>query len=68
MSKIGWPCCAPSVRAFVNDFHNLGGGYIIVGLIEYTVPHKPNSRLQKYRITQKGRERLASAQKQESRE
>ncbi len=28
-------------------------------LIEYTIPHKPNSRLQKYRLTNKGREWLA---------
>ena len=25
-----------------------------MGLVEYTIPHKPNSRLQKYRITEKG--------------
>ena len=26
-----------------------------MGLVEYTIPHKPNSRLQKYRLTEKGR-------------
>jgi DNA-binding PadR family transcriptional regulator len=26
-----------------------------VGLIEYTIPEKPNSRLQRYRLTEKGR-------------
>jgi ATP-dependent DNA helicase RecG len=29
-------------------------------LIEYTVPEKPNSRLQKYRLTDTGRAQLAA--------
>ena len=29
-------------------------------LIEYTIPEKPNSRLQKYRLTESGKRRLAN--------
>lgn len=31
-----------------------------VGLIEYTIPNHPNSRLQKYRLTDKGKSLLAT--------
>ncbi len=31
---------------------------IEAGLVEMTIPNKPNSRLQKYRLTDKGREAL----------
>jgi ATP-dependent DNA helicase RecG len=36
------------------------------GLIQYTIPEKPNSRLQKYRLTDKGRALLRAAQEQKS--
>ena len=34
--------------------NNLVKEMVVEGLIEYTIPDKPNSRLQKYRITDKG--------------
>ena len=33
------------------------------GLVEPTIPNKPNSRLQKYRLTEKGRAWLAALNK-----
>jgi predicted HTH transcriptional regulator len=36
------------------------GPALSAGLIQYTVPDKPNSRLQKYRLTEKGREFAAT--------
>jgi ATP-dependent DNA helicase RecG len=35
-------------------------------LIQYTIPDKPNSRLQQYRLTEKGRAILASPEKRET--
>lgn len=34
-----------------------------LGLIQYTIPEKPNSRLQKYRLTAKGRALLETLHK-----
>jgi ATP-dependent DNA helicase RecG len=34
--------------------------------IEYTLPDKPNSRLQKYRLTEHGRDLLANKNNEES--
>ena len=37
-----------------------------LGLIEYTIPGKPNSRLQKYRLTAKGRAALTRSRRRPS--
>jgi Fic family protein len=36
---------------------------LLAGFVEYTIPGKPNSRLQKYRLTNKGRAVLKNAQR-----
>lgn len=36
---------------------------LVTGQIELTIPHKPNSRLQQYRLTQAGQQWLATAHK-----
>lgn len=46
---------------FANDFHNLGGGYIVVD-----VPGKPTSRRQKYRLTSKGQSVLSDCRQKGS--
>jgi ATP-dependent DNA helicase RecG len=33
---------------------------LAANFIEYTIPEKPNSRLQKYRLTEKGRKYIES--------
>jgi hypothetical protein len=75
--KAGWNpnSVLHAMCAFANDFHNLGGGYIIIGVgdengrpvlppkglpaiktgfVEMTRPDKTQSRLQKYRLTERG--------------
>jgi len=37
----------------------------IADLIQYAIPDKPNSRLQQYRLTEKGRAVLASLDRRE---
>jgi ATP-dependent DNA helicase RecG len=54
----------PKPTRYLNDLvHKLAADK----LIEYTIPDKPNSRLQKYRLTDKGRARLDAMQKREGR-
>jgi hypothetical protein len=44
-------------KHFRENYQQVGIG---LGLIEMTIPDKPNSRLQKYRLTAAGRQYLAS--------
>ena len=45
-------------RLGLKDRHNFNERYLqpalSLGLVEMTIPDKPNSRLQRYRITEKG--------------
>jgi ATP-dependent DNA helicase RecG len=47
-TSIGHKSITRSIRRALSDLMN-------VGFAEYTIPEKPNSRLQKYRFTAKGR-------------
>ncbi|MCC5788384.1 MAG: transcriptional regulator, partial [Opitutales bacterium] len=51
-------------RMNLSDRHNFKRLYLVpaleAGLIERTIPEKPNSRLQKYRLTEKGKAELAN--------
>lgn len=45
---------------YLND---LMSRLITDGFVEYTIPDKPNSRLQKYRLTAKGKEHIKKLSK-----
>ena len=44
------------------QLHEVVGRLLADRLIEYTVPDKPRSRLQKYRLTETGRAALATSE------
>lgn len=47
-----------SLRSKTGAFKRTIKALLDQNLIEYTIPHKPNSRLQQYRLTEKGRAQL----------
>jgi ATP-dependent DNA helicase RecG len=43
------------MKRVVGQLHRAVGALMARALIEFTIPEKPGSRLQKYRLTAKGR-------------
>ncbi|MEA2108391.1 MAG: hypothetical protein U9P07_03100 [Pseudomonadota bacterium] len=53
--QLGLNTVTGALNRLVKDLHKKG-------LVEYTIPDKPNSRLQKYRLTEKGKNYLRNHQ------
>jgi predicted transcriptional regulator len=63
-SSINEVVAALQLRSKTGSLKRSFGDLLAEQFIEYTIPDKPNSRLQKYRLTQKGRDIIAKLAKE----